>query len=109
LLRGCCTVRYRASQVLLRRFNWEKHHCYQLGLFLYLPITVGFYFLPREPVWVVYLGGVGAGVGTATVFLLPALMLPDCVDEGGERSIGNPCSPAQPSPAQPSCWLTGLA
>jgi|EP01047_Picozoa_sp_COSAG01_P047862 Na+/melibiose symporter-like transporter len=72
--------------VLLRRYHWEKASCYQLGLTLYLPTTIGFTFLPREPLWVLFIGAAGSGVGTATVFLLPAIMLPDTIDDAELRS-----------------------
>ena len=64
-----------------RKFHWEKPSCFKLGLMLYLPVTIGFFFIEADPAWVVYVSAAGAGVGTATIFLLPALMLPDCVDE----------------------------
>lgn len=72
---------------LHRHFLWEKHRCYQLGLILWFPITVSFYFAPLvEAPWLIYVVAGGAGVGTGTVFLLPAMMLPDTVDDGELRS-----------------------
>lgn len=74
--------------MLHRYLFWEKHRCYQLGLMMWFPITVSFYVAPlatRAP-WLIYVIASGAGVGTATVFLLPAMMLPDTVDDGELRS-----------------------
>jgi Na+/melibiose symporter-like transporter len=73
----CCAFRCCCS--------WEKKTCYTLGLATFLPITVSFFFVQREPLWLVYMGGAGAGIGTATVFLLPAMMLPDTVDDAELR------------------------
>ena len=74
--------------MLHRYLFWEKHRCYQLGLILWFPITVSFYFAPLavEAPWLIYLVAGGAGVGTGTVFLLPAMMLPDAVDDSELRS-----------------------
>jgi Na+/melibiose symporter-like transporter len=69
----------------LRWLHWEKKSCYTLGLILFLPVAMDFYFIEREPISLIYLGGAGAGIGTATVFLLPAMMLPDTVDDAELR------------------------
>ena len=80
---------------LLRVFHWEKQRCFQLGLAMWFPICLAFYFGPlavdRAP-WMIYVIASGAGVGTGTVFLLPALMLPDCVDAA---ELMNPGTGAQ--------------
>ena len=59
--------------------------CKWTGLACYSPFPLALFLIEKElidriGVWIVYVVGLGSGIGVATSFLLPWAMLPDTID-----------------------------
>jgi Na+/melibiose symporter-like transporter len=75
---------------------YEKRTIYFMGLLCYSPFpallfVVNDELIQRTGVWIVYVVGVGSGIGVATSFLLPWAMLPDTIDQS-EVTSGASCA-----------------
>eukprot|EP00035_Acanthoeca_spectabilis_P004898 m.107876 g.107876 ORF g.107876 m.107876 type:complete len:533 (-) comp12779_c0_seq1:2644-4242(-) len=66
-----------------------KKKTYILSLVLTLPVTFGMYFLTSDtPLWALHLTFAALGLSIAAVYLVPAAMIPDVINEAALRDNG---------------------